>query len=142
MRYSPIFPLLLLALAGCGEGATGPAAGVRVAVRAVLRDSSGALPVVAFAVENRGTDPAYLPRCGERIAASVEEWREGRWEAYSSGLCPAVLPAVPLALAPGGEAESAVAVHRPGRYRLRLTVGAEPAGPAARERYSDPFTIE
>jgi hypothetical protein len=120
MRISRILPLLAL-LAACSDDATGPAAGVRLSAMV-----NGSPPPgggnVTITVENRGSRPVLLPRCGDHVMVAVERRVGGEWESYSEGVCPFDLVSVPLELAPGATAASAHQIRDSGRFRARLDV--------------------
>ena len=136
--------LLLLALSGCGGLSTAPQ-GPRVLLAiesgAIALDRGGGAYAVPWVVENRGSETAYLPRCGGAPLFEVERWENGRWVNARAALCITSLRMDPFSLAPGDALRGVEKIAAPGRYRLRLAASPQAGGEPRRLLASDPFTI-
>ncbi|HST61458.1 MAG TPA: hypothetical protein VLK84_22320, partial [Longimicrobium sp.] len=112
-------PLLAL-LAACSDSA-GPGGDVRV--NALLNAEVPPYGTnVSVTVENVGSRPVLVPRCGDRIMLVVERRVGGAWQDYTGDYCAFDVLSVPLELAPGARATSARHLGEPGRYRARVDV--------------------
>ena len=117
MRISRILPLLAL-LAACSDSA-GPGGDVR-ADALVDRSPPPGGNNVTVTIENRGSRPVLLPRCGERIMLAVERRVGGAWQEYSGDVCAFDIVSVPLELAPGATATAGREIRDSGRFRARV----------------------
>lgn len=144
---SPRLSLLVLlaaALAGCGADATAPAdAAVTLTLGDTLlaRDPTARSARVRFRIENQGVATAYVPRCGEAIGADVERWVGGRWVAYSSAICIAVLDMSPMPLGPGEARTGMHLLGEAGRFRMLVRVTSSAAGEEVTRVVSAPFVV-
>jgi hypothetical protein len=117
---------LLLALAACGgtDDLVSPRNGVYLIAEEgpVPRDpGTGAAPV-RLRLVNSGGDARYVPACGDEPGVTVERRRGGAWESYASGVCPAILPAIPVAIEGGTERRFTVPIGEAGEYRFTARI--------------------
>jgi hypothetical protein len=89
----------------------------------------GAHANVGITVENVGDRGVALSGCPQPPFTVIEYRSHGRWhEEGSHGIiCQAIYTTRTIALQPGTRLAYNVSVSRPGRYRLRVLAGVDPA---------------
>jgi hypothetical protein len=139
-RLSLLLPLLLAACDG------GPLGGTPGDVRITAAVDEAAPPPqqnVEYQVQNLGIRTVYvLDHCGPTVTPVYQRRLGGEWVDAPYGGVPcfaSITPAVELG--PGDLVEGAIAIHEPGRYRMRLRVGTRPDGGVEETVYRE-FTVE
>ena len=109
---------LAFALAACDDSVAAPAPdrGVRVAIANVsFLHVPDYLARAEFAVRNEAGENAWLNRCGDVVGRTLERRDGDRWVEVRRDdvVCIAVLPAVPLELAPRAQYLDALFIPAP-----------------------------
>lgn len=113
---------LALLVAAC-NAPTGLATGVRLDMAQSVF-ARGA--PIAFTVVNTSRQTVFVAACGDRMSVAIEHWEDAAWRQYSSGVCLAIYPMVPLPVSAGASREGSRVVRDAGRYRILLAVETQP----------------
>lgn len=119
---------LAVVLASCSsitEPSGTPDLRLGVAGELFVRSSETGAARVPFVLHNRGTATVRVPRCGDDVTLEVMKAEGSAWAQYGSGICPANLNMVPIAVEPGESVEGTWMVSEPGRFRLRVVAGCD-----------------
>ena len=121
------------AITACAGGVTA-ATSVQLRVssdRAEYSRSAAGDAVARLSLEHGGGRAVALTGCPRPPSFSVEQAKATRWEqVYSSGItCIAILTPSTIAMTSGSSLSFTVTIGQPGRFRVRLLVGPDPATP-------------
>jgi hypothetical protein len=136
--------LLALTVAACASS-TEPEAALAVSATATqyVRDTSSQI-TITFRVSNGSRTTMYLPTCGGRIYANLDQ-RVGNaaWVTKAIvGNCYSSFAAGPLRLDPGQSAQATQTLRvAPGEHRLSVSVALDATSEPTRAAYSTSITI-
>lgn len=139
MRTFRLFFVLML-LAACSDP-SGPGASSLRVVASVDPAPGPGQPPMTVTVQNLGSQPVRLFRCGDNVLMAVERRGPRGWESYSSGYCISAAFGGPLELAPGATATGVAYVPDPGVYRARVDAWYGDNPESARSVVSEPVTV-
>jgi hypothetical protein len=105
-------------------------------------DEGGRGYAVPWIVENQGTEPVHLSRCGDSLLFEVERWENNTWVNAKAAVCITIYTMTPLPLAPGQALQGLQQISTPGHYRLRLGVSEHADGKRSSVVTSETFTIQ
>src|SRR6187551_1505467 len=128
-----LFPVLVCT--ACNDGLTessGPTLRVATDSAAYTRTETGEA-VARVTLQHNGGRAVALTGCPRPPAVYVERATSVRWEeAYSAGIgCFAIYSPSTVALSANSSLVFAVSAYQPGRYRVRVLIGPDPAAPEA-----------
>jgi hypothetical protein len=123
-----MYVALAVVLASCSP-VTGPSGtpdlSLGVSGELFVRSSDTGAARVPFVFHNRGTATVRVPRCGDDVTVEAMKAEGSNWAQYNSGICPANLNMVPVAVKPGESLEGTWTVGQPGRFRIRVVAGCD-----------------
>ena len=133
---------MLLVVGGCLLGPTALSVSVDQSSYVLVSPDSGVS--VTFQIQNVGSEDLYLARCGSRVPSWIERERSrGIFEAvdYSSFMCQADLPMLPLILGQKNSYEDARHISATGYYRICVHFGTDQSDMYAERACSMKFAV-
>jgi hypothetical protein len=143
MRLTPLLLVLTIAPLACGY-ITGIDDDLRVVTdRASYIASGDSLVPVRLRLENVGSAPLGIPRCG-MITVYLDRWTASDWVqvARYGEICVAIHDMSPLRLSSGDTHEAPALALGVGRYRVRVPFGRAGEDVWAHAAHSNVFAIE
>ncbi|HEU5186624.1 MAG TPA: hypothetical protein VFU01_18775 [Gemmatimonadaceae bacterium] len=143
MRLTPLLLVLVIAPLACSD-ITGVDDDLRVVTdRASYVTNGDSVATVRVRLENTGTDPLGVPRCG-MVTAYLDKWTASDWVQVGryGEICVAIYDMSPVRLGPGDAHEAPPLAIGVGRYRIRVPFGRAGGDVRAHTARSNVFTVE